>query len=231
VTYTERPVPVPGVVLWQRQVRPNPTSTPILPDGCLDLLWDGQTLFVAGPDTTARWYRSPAGTSLVALRFSGGTGPALLGVPALELLDQTVDLEQLWPSSATRGLTERVAADPVAALDAWAVDGLAARDVDPLGPRVLAMATRGSAVAAMADRLGLGPRQLHRRCLPVFGYGPRRLSRVMRLGRSLEAARAGAPLAQVAADCGFADQAHLSRDVRELTGTTPSRLLQELGSR
>ena len=231
MTYAERPAAVPGVVLWQRFVEPNPRSTPILPDGCLDLLWDGRRLFVAGPDSTARWYESSAGTSLVALRFSGGTGPALLGVPAHELRDQTVDLEQLWPSRETRVLTERIAADAVGGLDTWAVDGFAAREIDPLGPRVLAMANSGTTVAAMADRLGLGARQLHRRCLPVFGYGPRRLSRVVRLGRSLDAARAGAPLAQVAADCGYVDQAHLSREVRDLTGTTPSKLLRELVSR
>jgi len=231
VTYAERPAAVPGVVLWQRFVEPNPRSTPILPDGCLDLLWDGRRLFVAGPDSTARWYESSAGTSLAALRFSGGTGPALLGVPAHELRDQTVDLEQLWPSRETRVLTERIAADPVGGLDTWAIDGFAAREIDPLGPRVLAMANSGTTVAAMADRLGLGARQLHRRCLPVFGYGPRRLSRVVRLGRSLDAARAGAPLAQVAADCGYVDQAHLSREVRDLTGTTPSKLLRELVSR
>jgi AraC-like DNA-binding protein len=228
VTYSQRPTAVPGVVLWQRVVGPEPRPTPILPDGCLDLLWDGHRLFVAGPDTTARRHQSPVGASYVALRFSGGTGPALLGVPAHELLDQTMGLERLWPGRAARVLAERVAADPVGALEAWAVERFASRDVDPLGPRVLAMASTGTSVASMADRLGLGARQLHRRCLPVFGYGPRRLARVLRLGRSLEAARGGAPLAQVAADCGYVDQAHLSREVRDLTGTTPTRLLQEL---
>jgi AraC-like DNA-binding protein len=228
VTYSERRTAVPGVLLWQRDVGQEPRRTPILPDGCLDLLWDGHRLFVAGPDATARWYRSPVGASYVALRFSAGTGPALLGVPAHELRDQTMGLERLLPSRKARVLAERIAADPVAALEAWAVERFAARDVDPLGQRVLAMASTGTPVAAMADRLGLGARQLHRRCLPVFGYGPRRLARVLRLGRSLEAARAGAPLAQVAADCGYVDQAHLSREVRDLTGTTPTRLLQEL---
>src|SRR4029079_5852267 len=67
--------------------------------------------------------------------------------------------------------------DPAGGLGVWAVDGFAAREIDPLGPRVLAMANSGTTVAAMANRLRLGARQLHRRCLPVFGYGPRRLSR------------------------------------------------------
>lgn len=77
----------------------------------------------------------------------------------------------------------------------------------------------------MADRLGLNARQLHRRYLPVFGYGPWHLSRVLRLQRALGAR---GTLAEVAHACGYADQAHLSREVRDLTGTTPSRLLREL---
>ena len=93
------------------------------------------------------------------------------------------------------------------------------------------MAAAGTPVAEMARRTGLSARQLHRRCLPLFGYGPRRLARVLRLGRALEAARQGTSLAQVAANCGYADQAHLSREVRALAGMTPAALLQELGRR
>jgi len=83
----------------------------------------------------------------------------------------------------------------------------------------------------MADQLGLSERQLHRRCLPVFGYGPRRLARILRMSRALDEADAGRPLAQVAADCGYADQAHLCRDVLALTGATPTELLGELRQR
>lgn len=229
--YRERTTAVAGAVMWQRSVGPAPERARVLPDGCLDLLWDGHRLFVAGPDASARWHQSQAGASYVALRFSGGTGPALLGVPADELRGRTPDLEDLWPSGQARELAERVAADPVAALEAWAVERAASRPADPLGPRVLGMAAAGTAVAAMADRLGLSARQLHRRCLPVFGYGPQRLARVLRMGRALHEARAGAPLAQVAAGCGYADQAHLSREVRALAGTAPTTLLRELGLR
>jgi AraC-like DNA-binding protein len=196
-----------------------------MPDGCLDLLWDGNRLFVAGPDTAARWHRSPAGTTYVALRFSGGLGPTLLGVPANELRDRTADLEELWPGRQVRALTEQVEVHPAAGLEAWVVKSAACCDQDPLGPRVLAMAMAGTPIAAMADRLCISPRQLHRRCLPAFGYGPRHLSRVMRFQRALEEVRCGVPLAQVAAAGGYADQAHLSREVRALAGTTPRRLL------
>ena len=91
----EHATPVVGAVLWQRTLDSALEGTPIMPDGCLDLLWDGNRLFVAGPDTAARWHRSPPGTTYVALRFSGGLGPTLLGVPADELQDRSPNLEQL----------------------------------------------------------------------------------------------------------------------------------------
>jgi AraC-like DNA-binding protein len=231
VTYWERRLDdVPGAVLWGRAVGGAPEPSRILPDGCIDLLWDGHRLLVAGPDTTARWHTSPPGTSYVALRFSGGTGPAMLGVAADELRDQSAQLDELWPSNPSRVLTDRVAADPVAGLASWAASRVAALEpLEPLGSRVLTMASRGTSVAAMADRLGLGTRQLHRRCLPLFGYGPRHLVRVVRLNHALADARLGTPLAKVAARSGYADQAHLSREVRALTGTTPSQLLGDEG--
>jgi AraC-like DNA-binding protein len=231
MSYRERPTIVPGAVLWQRTVGPAPELTRILPDGCLDLVWDGRRLFVAGPDSTARQHQSRAGVSYVALRFSGGTGPALLGMPADEVRDQTPDIEGLWPSADARLLAERVAEDPVATLEAWVVERSASREVDPLGPRVLRMATAGTAVAVIAERLGLSARHLHRRCLPIFGYGPLRLARVLRLRRAVDESLTGLPLAQVATGCGYADQAHLSRDMRALAGTTPTGLLRELGTR
>lgn len=87
------------------------------------------------------------------------------------------------------------------------------------------MATAGMSVAAMAEQAGINVRQVHRRCLVHFGYGPRRLARVLRMQRALDAARTGVPLAEVAASCGYADQAHLCRETRELADATPQELI------
>lgn len=230
VTYAERATSVEGVTLWRWSAGSAPEPGLILPDGCLDLLWDGARLFVAGPDTTARWHEGKPDASLLALRFSSGTGPEFLGIPADELRDRTVSLDDLWPAGDSRRLADQIASDP-AELGRWLVQRAASRPVDPIGVPVFAMASAGVPVAVMADRLGISPRQLHRRCLPVFGYGPLRLARVLRMGRALDHARAGMPLAQVAAVCRYADQAHLSREVRALVSTTPTTLLAELGAR
>ncbi len=79
------------------------------------------------------------------------------------------------------------------------------------------------AVAEMAREVGLSPRQVHRRCLDEFGLPPsllRRIAGVHRAARLTASARR-APLARLAADAGFTDQAHLCREVRVMCGQTP----------
>jgi AraC-like DNA-binding protein len=225
VTYWEWRTDVVGMVLWGRVVASGAERSRILPDGCLDVIWDGDRLFVAGPDSTARWHHSCAGTRFTAVRFHGGIGPAVVGVPADKLVDQAPDLEDLLPWRSARLLAERVAAAPADALQQWVAKRLSSESVDPLGPQLLTMATAGMSVTAMAEQTGINVRQVHRRCLVNFGYGPRRLVRVLRMQRALNAARAGVPLADVAASCGYADQAHLCRETRDLADASPRELI------
>lgn len=195
----------------------------ILPDGCLDLIFDGVRVLVAGPDTVARVHVSSVATPRCAVRLHAGLGPALLGVPADELGDRAVSLDEVWPDARARRLTERVAVDPTTILAAWA----GRVEPDPFGQRLCTLLAAGRSVAEAADRLGYSTRQLHRRTLPAFGYGPQHLIRVLRLGRAVAVADSGCGWAEVAAAVGYADQAHLSHDVRDLTGITPTALRSE----
>jgi AraC-like DNA-binding protein len=228
--YAERASRVPGAVLWTRTAGPgDPAAHPVLPDGCMDLIWSEGRLFVAGPDTRA--HASGAGSAArryAGIRFAPGTAPAYLGVPAHELRDRRVDVDCLWRGADARRLTERIdaAADPAAELErAAAALVAAAGPPDPLLARVVAALDAGRGVAETAAAAGLGTRLLHRRALAAFGYGPKTLARVLRLRRALALARAGVPFAGTAALAGYTDQAHLSRDVRALTGTTLGRLI------
>ena len=96
---------------------------------------------------------------------------------------------------------------------------------DPMMAGIVAHLRAGASVAATADAVGIGLRALHRRCLPAFGYGPKTLAKIFRLNRALDLARVGTPLATVAATAGYADQAHLSREVKTLAGVPLRRLL------
>lgn len=220
--YEERTSRFDGAIVWTLSV-PTGAVHPVLPDGCMDLLWIGGRLLVAGPDTRAATPSAPTGGQCTGIRFAPGTAPALLGVPAHELRDRRVELADLWPGGRVRELTEQLveAPDPAAALEAIALRRAA--DTAPPDPLMRYVADRlgaGRSVADTAHRAGLGARQLHRRSLAAFGYGPKTLARVLRLQRALALARSGTPYAEAAVEAGCTDQAHLAREMRDLTGTT-----------
>ncbi|GAA1365687.1 helix-turn-helix transcriptional regulator [Streptomyces beijiangensis] len=220
--YRERPSTLDGAVVWSRTPSGTGTEYPVLPDGCMDLLWTEGRLFVAGPDTQAHAPGDIPGR-IAGVRFAPGTGPGVLGVPAYELLDRRVELADLWPAAETRRLTGRIDAspDPVAALEAVALGR--AVPADPLIRTVAAHLSAGRPVNATADTVGLSARQLHRRALHAFGYGPKTLARILRLQRALALAATGMPYAEVAVAAGCADQAHLAREMRDLAGMTLGR--------
>lgn len=222
--YRERAARLPGAVVWMKRSPGGPAPAPqrVLPDGCTDLLWWGGRLTVAGPDTVAHTPAARPGEISVGLRFAPGQGPAVFGVPAHVLRDRRVPLEELWPRGLVDRLTGTVAGtdSPGRVLEEIAVHRLreAAGPADPARNAIAAALGRGRSVAEVARDVGVGERQLHRRCLEAFGYGPKMLARVLRLVRALELARGGMPYAAVAARAGYADQAHLAREVKALAG-------------
>jgi transcriptional regulator GlxA family with amidase domain len=189
--------------------------------------------------------RATPGQSRVGVRFRIGAAGAALGLPAGELRDRGVALGELWGHAAARALEDRVARAMEHGRGAallTLVGGLAPRlprpeDADHEVRRaVVALARPGDGasgppdVAALAARVGLSERQLRRRFEAGVGYGPATLARVLRFQRFLHAAEAepdagDAPLARLAADAGYADQAHLAREARRLAGLSPSELL------
>jgi AraC-like DNA-binding protein len=219
---------------WVSTPDPGPLVIDVLPDGCMDLVWTGGRLVVAGPDTAPHPARHEPGRPTVGLRFAPGALPHLLGVPAAVLRDQRVPLADLQPPAgpAGRGLSmaeSRLGCDPpepLGALTDVALALLAAADraSDPATRELAARIGTGAGVAATADALGCTTRTLHRRCLAEFGYGPSVLRRVLRFRRASALLHAGMAPAEVAAVAGYADQPHLSREVRALAGVAPGQL-------
>jgi AraC-like DNA-binding protein len=210
-----------------------PDSALILPDGCVDVIWREGRLIVAGPDQSAWRSSLRSEEEIVGIRLRPGVAGAVLGLPASELLDSRVPLDELFGSRAAN-LAERLggADHPEAKyllLEALVASAIADSTPDPL---VLAAARRlgfpGSRVDRLADALGISERQLRRRFHSAVGYGPKTLDRVLRFRRLVSRAQAisdgEVDLARLAADLGYADQAHMSRDSVRLTGMPPARL-------
>jgi AraC-like DNA-binding protein len=218
--YSERGSTVPGAVVWQQDA---PASGDVLPDGCMDLIWWNGQVVVAGPDTRA--YPVGGGDGCVGIRFPPGMLPGLLGVPAAELRDRRIPLSDLLFDDAADRLADqmRMAARPGHVLERYACELLKHRDSGVQGRRVSAVVSlimSQTPVAGIADTVGCSERQLHRLSLQCFGYGPKTLDRILRLQRALRLSGRGVPAAQVAVTAGYADQAHLVRDSRRLTGLT-----------
>lgn len=224
--YAEAHAPLAGCVLWTRTPPAVTARHRVLPDGCLDLIAVDGVPLVAGPDTVAHVVEVVAGQSYTGLRMGPGIGPAVLGVPATELRDRVLPLDELWPAATVRRIAGRLAAaDPATVLVEVAAARLAAAGPDPVMRAAARWALAGRPVAAIAGATGLSARHLHRRCQFSFGYGLKTLSRIGRLDRALALARTGLPLARAAADAGYADQPHFTREVRALAGVPPARLL------
>jgi AraC-like DNA-binding protein len=201
----------------------------VLPDGCIDIVWtEGAATQVVGPNMAAFVVGVPAGARVAGVRMHPGAGAALLGVDAAALRDARIPLEDVW-ADAGRRLDERVAASahPLGAL--LAALGERAPQIAAPDPLVVAAVARlrdpRARVETLAVELDISARQLRRRFEAAVGYGPKRLSRVLRLERVLAAARRGEELALAAARAGYADQAHLGHDCRALAGVSPSALL------
>jgi AraC-like DNA-binding protein len=214
------PVGLVDAVIWWRGPTPDAGEQRVVPDGCLDVIWSDAAMFVAGPDTRAQI--APVGPSVtyVGIRFTAGTGPSALGVPADEVRDARIPLDALWSPARVRSWA--------AALEARSWDAVAALvtpAADPVSRAVWRSLRAGRRVDATAAAIGLSARQLHRRCLVAFGYGPKTLGRILRFDRAVALARAGAALADVAITAGYADQAHLCREVREFAGVPLTELL------
>ena len=152
---------------------------------------------------------------------------ALALVAALMLPPRSVNvsLGDLWPAARVRELAERIDAAPAPA-------GVLEAALVPLaGPpprwvaEVVSRVRSGVPIHAIAAAVALSERQRHRRSKAVFGYGAKTLARILRLQRALELARSGEAFAEVAARTGYADQAHLSREARDLAGVPLTRLV------
>ncbi len=225
--YVEYPVASPLVACTWEQATATGHEQRIVPDACVDLIWAGERLSVAGPDTRARVVTLAPGSRLVGVRLRPGTAGAVLGLPASELCDVSPDAAAVLGRDVAAALLQTLASgqNPHALL-LRAVELRGVRESDPLvRTAVLELGRPRARVGSVAAELGVSARQLQRRIGDAVGYGPKMLQRVLRF-RRLQAL-APAPLVELALDAGYADQAHMTSEVTQLAGRSPGRFLKD----
>jgi AraC-like DNA-binding protein len=211
---------------WARPLR-------VLPDGCADLVWDGDALTVVVTAGASLRLWVPASASRVGVRLRCGAAGAVLGTPMAELPAGATRLSDVWGAPARRA-EEVLSANEDPLVQREVLETLvASRGVSP-DRRVLAavhaLGGPGTRTTDVAGDLGVSERALRRHLVHAVGAGPKQLHRIRRFQRFLRrleplAARRTS-LAAVAADLGYADQSHLGRDCRRLSGSSPAALVR-----
>jgi AraC-like DNA-binding protein len=201
---------------WEQRVSADRVQR-VLPDGHADVLLygSGEVALVGVYDRVAL-PALPGGTVIRGIRLRPEAVAAAFRVHAGELRNLTVAGEDVIGARGARRLRDS------RAIDAWI------RSIEPDRRAAAAIELlQSEPVSSVATRLGLSSRQLQRIITTNVGLSPRTLQRVMRMQRFLEYAERRPGLAAASADAGYADQAHLTREVRALSGLTPARLLAE----
>ena len=208
----------------------------ITPDATIDLQWIDGRFRVAGPDKEPQIETPPAGAVIIGFRFRPGAAAGWLGVPASEILGGRLDLGEMWGTRA-RGLRDRIKAVPDLTSmlrqleETVGMHGQGRDALDPLMGRAYDVIDHGlppetPLVPFLQRQLHMSERTLRRRFEDAFGYGPKTLERILRFHRfrRLQRRQGEASTALLAVEAGYADQAHLIRESRRLTGVTPSAL-------
>ena len=211
----------------RRVIAPDPRAGQDVPTspviGLRDRPW---TVEQAGPSRGITVAMTPAGAY------------AVFGLPLRELANADVGLADLLGRDAGR-LTERIAeaADwptRFRLLDRYVASRLRhgptlTRQVHGAWRRVTASAGRVR-IDTLADEIGWTRQHLNARFREQIGLTPKTVARVARLHHAASLLAGAGDLAEVAQTCGYADQSHLNRDFRALTGCTPTEYLGRRGA-
>jgi len=172
---------------------------------------------------------------VIGVQFRPGGAYPFLGMPASEVANATHSLENLWPGQAADLRDALLHAGNVATMFAILERILLRRLLDTarLHPAVafairrLARPGDGVRVRDVADEAGLSSRRLSDLFEQQTGLAPKAFQRVRRFQRALRSLHTGHPeqraqWANLAAFCGYYDQAHFIHDFRRFSGMTPS---------
>ena len=253
VDYQEYPVPAElrrhFACVWRlKDARPRAGVQTIYPDGRCELiallatrsrLWDAvigwhdqaETLFAA-QRVTAVQFEANGPIDDIGIRVQPAAS-AILAPSLAPLRDRVVDLAGI-DAGASRAL-KAAARDFVGGRSEalWKfLGGLAANH--SIDEKIEASVTRiessdgATRIDTLARAAGWSVRTLQTRFLARVGLTPKEFARLLRLQATLRALDGDSPLAELASDAGFSDQAHATREVKRVTGLSLSRLREAL---
>lgn len=216
---------------------PEPFAIDWLPNGRTSLVVrvaeDGRgDAYVVGPRTRAKLKRATGFARAATIQFKPGWSPSLFGVPANDLTDQLITLDDLWGSASGDVTEDLVAARSIPVMLERLSRAIAQQTpFESASARLARRAVRmfeatETRVESVARQLGVTARHLRRAFVETVGIGPKEFARGVRLQRAIRESTRSGDWAAIARDAGYYDQAHLIRDFHDLIGLTPTEYLQ-----
>jgi AraC-like DNA-binding protein len=217
-----------------------PTSLRELPSGDIPLIVyfeghpGGRDAFTAGLHDTAviATFTGPVGGVQANLTALGAR--LFFDRPLANLTNRTESLDDLLGPSIKRLQSELHDARTWEARFAALDREIASRILTARRPRAeltwaceqLVRSAGQVSVAALSSKIGWSGRHFTRQFTREIGTTPKAFARVLRFGSAVRLlTQRSERLADIALDCGYYDQAHFTRDFRELAGVTPTELL------
>lgn len=219
----------------------------VWPDGCASLVMgffgDTPTFAgIVGATTVAGTVPVHAGERYVGIRFRPESGAVSCNRDANEMRDGRVQARDVFGDAIDALIAQlRTAIEPddiARAMDAWMLQQrVPAESVDALARSAVQFIVQHDGTCTMqqvADALHVAPRQLQRRFRAATGLTPKEYANIRRARAALkrvalgESMRALGGWARLAAESGYADQAHLTREWTRLMTLSPTVLSNRL---
>ncbi len=193
----------------------------------------GASRVVTGPRAVATVDGETGWREGVSIALTPAGTQALLGVPMPELAGGSARVADVLGAARDAELAERLAAEPDWAsrfalldreLSGWLADEPHRDELVMHAWQRLQDHTQRLRIGELAEELGVSRRHLQMKFQTEVGLAPKTVARVARFQRSVFMLAQHASLPDIAAECGYADQAHFQREMRAMAGLTPNEL-------
>lgn len=176
----------------------------------------------------------------MGVHFKPGGALPFFGIPASDLRNRNVPLDTFWGLAASE-VAEQVREAPAPGQRFQILEAFLRARLAPSPRRHPAVAFgldelhRGSVsptIAAITERASLSHRRFNELFQTEVGLSPKQYQRVRRFQQVIHLID-GQPVvdwARIAAECGYADQSHLIREMRALGGVSPTEYVAQRGA-
>ncbi len=237
--YTPHKVLRPYVACyWTRVATHSPLVHRVLPDGCIDIIFDLSLErfsegMIVGTMTRPLLFQPDGSIHMVAVRFRPGGAVPFLRCAAEEITDSQFELSSAWEDAFC--LAERIREQThterqIQQLESALLTRLA--NTPPVDCRVQKAVSifqgQRRSVETVAAVVDVSRQHLSRLFRRHVGVGPKCFGRVVRMQRLLALVKKvhRTNWSTAALDAGYYDQAHMISESRSLTGLTPTELVQ-----